>query len=258
MYNGPVGDKLALGAGLFSEKIGSMNVFKIQFNYAFRFKLQKAKIGIGLSTQFLRQQIDPSLLDNGLVDKRDDVLENMVNGQQIFDASIGAHLLYDEKFFVSLALPNTVRARLDNVPVGGTTPTTTTTTSTGLLAHYILQLGYIIHVPEQNFKIIPSLTMRSILNTPNQIDLNVQARFLDDKLIAGLTVRPSLTSSTSDKGAAVFLLGTKFKQFQLFYSYDVSFSNFQRYNSGSHELTVALNLPRKAAPATPGTTELYK
>jgi type IX secretion system PorP/SprF family membrane protein len=258
MYNGPVGDKLALGGGVFSEKIGSMNVFKLQLNYAFRFKLQKAKIGLGLSTQFLRQQIDPSLLDNGLVDKRDEVLENMVNGQQIFDASIGAHLLYDDRFFVSLALPNTVRARLDDVPTGGSNPNPSTSSNTGLFSHYILQVGYIVHVASQNFKLIPSLTMRSILNTPNQIDLNLQARFLDDKLIAGLTVRPSLTSQKTDKGASVFLLGTKFKQFQLFYSYDVSFSNFQRYNSGSHELSIALNLPHKAPPATPGTTELYK
>ena len=243
MYNGPVGDKLALGGGIFSENIGDMNVFKLQLNYAFRFKVQKAKIGLGLSTEFLRRQIDNSLLSNNLVDNNDDVLESMVEGQQIFDASVGAHMLYDEKFFVSLSLPNTIRTRLDEVPVGDEKQ------SSGIFSHYIFQLGYIADMPSQNFKLIPSITMRQIRDTPYQIDLNLQGRFLEEKLIAGLTFRPS------NKGAAVFLIGTKYKQFQLFYSYDVSFSQFQQYNGGSHELSVACSLARKIKKESVGSSK---
>jgi len=238
MYNGPVGDKLALGGGLFSEKAGDMSTTKLMFNYAFRFKIQKAAIGLGLSTEFLNRKADAGLLadDNRLVDRNDATLESLVDGQQIFDASVGAHLLYDERFFLSLALPNTVRTRLDEVVVdensnekGGN--------------HYIFQVGYILNVPNQNFKIIPSLTARKLRNAPSQIDINVQGRFLEDKLIAGLTFRPSTD------GSAVCLLGTKVNQFALFYSYDLSFSNFQRYNGGSHELTVAYNIAKKVKPA---------
>ena len=88
--------------------------------------------------------------------------------------------------------------------------------------------------------------MRQFRDTPYQIDMNVQARFLEDKLIAGLTYRPN------SKGSAVFLIGSKFKQFQFFYSYDVSFSNFQQYNGGSHEISVACSLARNTAkPGTP-------
>jgi type IX secretion system PorP/SprF family membrane protein len=170
----------------------------------------------------------------------------MSNGQQIFDASIGGHMLYDEKLFISLSLPNTIRTRLDEVPVddqeqGG-----------ALFSHYIFQLGYIANIASQNFKVIPSLTMRKIRDTPYQIDLNIQGRFLDEKLIAGLTFRPS------DKGAAAFLLGTKYKHIQMFYSYDLSFSRFQQYNGGSHELSVAFNLPAKAKSAAPASTEIYQ
>ena len=62
--------------------------------------------------------------------------------------------------------------------------------------------------------------------------------------IAGLTFRPSTD------GAAVCLLGTKINQFSLFYSYDLSFSNFQRYNGGSHELSVAYTIATKVKPTT--------
>jgi type IX secretion system PorP/SprF family membrane protein len=207
------------------------------FNYAFRFKIQKAAIGLGLSTEFLNRRADSDLLNNNLVDRNDATLEALVDGQQIFDASVGAHLLYDERFFVSVSLPNTVRTRLDEVVVDEAAE------KTG--GHYIFQLGYILNVPNQNFKIIPSLTARKLRNTPSQIDINIQGRFLEEKLIAGLTFRPSTD------GSAVCLLGTKLNQLQFFYSYDLSFSNFQRYNGGSHELTVAYSIAKKEKPAAP-------
>ena len=235
MYNGPVTDRLALGAGVFSEKIGDLNTLKLQLNYAFRYKIQKAQIGLGLSTEFLRRQASANLLSDPLVDRNDSAVESLVDGQQIFDASIGTHILYDERFFVGLTLPNTIRARLDEVPVEEPT------SGGGLFEHYVFQLGYILDVPSQNFKVVPSLTMRKFRDTPYQIDMNVQARFLEDKLIAGLTYRPN------SKGSAVFLIGSKYKQFQFFYSYDVAFSNFQQYNGGSHELSVACSLARSSA-----------
>ena len=246
LYNGPVGDKLALGGGLFSEKAGDISTTKMLLNYAFRFQIQKARIGLGLSTEFLNRKADGALLSDFTVDRNDATLESLVDGQQIFDASVGAHLLYDERFFLSVALPNTIRTRLDEVVVDENS------NGDGALGHYIFQLGYILNVPNQNFKIIPSLTVRKLRNTPSQIDINVQGRFLEEKLIAGLTFRPG------NDGAAVCLLGTKINQFQFFYSYDLSFSNFQRYNGGSHELSVAYTIPRKmkAVSATP--TESFK
>lgn len=248
MYSGPVGDKLALGGGLFSEKIGDVTTLKFQLNYAFRFRIQKTRIGLGLSTEFLNRRADASLLSNPLVDKNDDVLEGLTEGQQIFDASVGAHVLYDERLFVSLTLPNTVRTRLDDVPV-----VTENTSSGGLFQHYIFQLGYIADIPSQNFKLIPSLTIRRIRDTPFQIDVNLQGRFMDDKLIAGLTYRPS------SEGSAVFLIGTKLSKLQFFYSYDVAFSKFQQYNGGSHEISVAFTLPRKAPKKAGGDqTDLYQ
>lgn len=247
MYNGPIGDKLALGGGIFADNQGNQSTLRLQGNYAFRFRLQKAKIGIGLSTEFLRSQARVSLLDNPLVDPNDPVVEQAVNGRQIFDATMGINVLYDERFFISLAVPNAVRASLDATPVAGVNEE-----QTRLFEHYIFQLGYIINVANQNFKVVPNLTLRNIRDTPYQIDLNVQTRFMDDKLIAGLTYRPN------DRGAMAFQLGSKFGQIQLVYSFDVSFSRFQQYNAGSHELTLAFHLPRKAPKLPAESTQSYK
>ncbi len=239
IYTAPVGDKLALGGGIFSEKAGNQNVMKLQLNYAFRFQIQKARLGLGLSTDFINKSLKSSLLDDPLVQSGDDVVEQSVDGQSIFDATIGAYMMYDERFFVGLSLPNAIRTRLDDVLVEEDQQN-----KGSLLEHYIFQFGYIADIASQNFKIIPSLTMRNVRDTPYQIDLNVQGRFLDEKLIAGLTFRPN------NEGSMAFLLGSKYQNFQVTYSYDVAFSRFQKYNSGSHEISVAYSFARKAvAPA---------
>lgn len=237
MYSGPVGDKLALGGGIFSENVGDMNLFKIQLNYAFRFKLQNTKIGIGLSTEFLNSNIDNALLSNPIVNTNDPTLESLAEGESYFDASVGTHILFDNKLFINFSMPNTVRARLDEVPVENEEEPDD---QTGLFKNYIFHMGYILNVQSQNFKVIPSLALRNIRDVPYQIDLNVQGWFLEDKLITGLTYRPST------EGSLVFMLGTRLKQFQFTYSYDVAFSDFQQYNSGSHELGMSFSFERKS------------
>lgn len=240
LYTAPVGDKLALGGGIFTEKVGDMSTLKLQLNYAFRFRIQKAKIGLGLSTEFFNRNLNNDLLNNPLVQGGDPILDGAISPQRIFDATIGTHIVYDEKFFVSMSLPNTVRARLDEVPTE-----TPEQAKGGLFQHYIFHLGYIVNVPSQNFKIIPSLALRNVRDVPYQIDLNVQGRFLEDKLIAGLTFRPN------SSGSMAFTLGSKYRTFQLLYSYDVSFSSFQQYNGGSHELGLSFSFDPKKKTANP-------
>lgn len=235
-YNGPVGDKLALGGGLFSERLGDLRTTKISLNYAFRFQLQKARIALGLSTEFLNRKLDNDLLGSALVDPGDLVVEQMPEGQSIFDATMGAYMLYDKRFILGFTLPNAIRARLDDVP------TVDNGNSGGQFKRFTFQLGYVLDMPAYNFKLVPTLTMRQFRDTPNQLDVNVTGRFMDDLLIAGITYRPSYD------GTATFLIGTKYQQIEAYYSYDVAFSNFQPYSGGSHELTIAYSLPRKVKP----------
>ena len=242
LYHGPVGNNLALGGGIFNEKIGDQNLFRVQLNYAFRIrtKSDKFQAGIGLTTEFIRRGIDNDLLDDPTLNPNDPTLEDLANGQQIFDASVGVHLLYDKKFFLSMALPNTIRTRLDEVPVQDQEA------NGGIFDNYIFQLGFIADVPAQGFKIIPSLALRNVRNVPYQVDLNLQGRFLDEKLITGFTYRPG-----SANGSLAFHIGSKFKAIQAFYSYDLNFGNFQAYSNGSHEFSVALSFARKQRPDIP-------
>lgn len=238
LYHGSVGGKLGLGGGLFSEKIGDMSTVKIQGNYAFRFRVQKAQIGIGLTTEFINRHADNKLLSDPNVSVNDQVLEDNTNGQQIFDASAGVHVLYDERLFVGLALPNTTRARLDQVI--GDLPVQ----EKARQAYYMFHFGYIFNSQAQGYKIIPSLAIRKFRDVPYQVDLNVQGRFIDDKVIAAVTMRPG------SSGIAGFMIGTQYKNAQIVYSYDIAFGPFQQYHTGSHEITLSYSIkPKTSKPA---------
>ena len=233
MYNGALTNKLGLGAGLFSEKIGSQNVMRFNLNYAFRFQVSSAKVAMGLSTEFMNRSFSSSVYDNPLVETGDDVLDDAISGQRIFAASPGIYLENEEKLFIGLSFPGAIRARLDQAP------TAEPDESSSLLQYYIFNAGYRLKLPNQNFTIVPSFAMRKLRDVPYQIDFNLKGMFLEDKLIAGVTLRPS------SGGSSAFLIGTKLNQIQLMYSYDVSFQRFQQYNSGSHELSLAFQFERK-------------
>jgi hypothetical protein len=82
--------------------------------------------------------------------------------------------------------------------------------------------------------------VRSIRDTPQQFDINLKAGFLEEQLIAGLSYR--------SLGSAGLLLGTKLPSFHLYYSYDISFQRFQKFSTGTHEVTLALSFKKKDNP----------
>ncbi len=247
MYNGPVGDKLGLGGSLLSEKIGAQSVTRLQGAYAFRFEVKSAQIGLGLTTEFLRRRLSGDVLNNPIIDPNDGALEGSIDGQRLFSSSFGVHVLFDKKVFTSLVLPTAIRARLDEIPLDDPQ-----TESGAGIQYYIFQLGAIVEVPSQNFQLVPSIAIRNVRDVPFQVDLNLQGRFLEDKLIAGLTYRPNTG------GSLAFLLGTRYNKFNLFYSYDVSFGPFQQYNSGSHEFSVGYSFERKKPRVPLENTNLYQ
>jgi type IX secretion system PorP/SprF family membrane protein len=237
MYNGALTNKLGLGAGLFNEKIGSQSVMRFNINYAFRFQVSTAKVAMGLSTEFMNRSVTSSIYENPLVEVGDEILQDAVDGQRVFSASPAVYLENEGKLFAGLSFPGAIRARLDQAPVAGEDE------SANLLQYYIFNAGYKLNVPGQNFMVVPSFALRKLRDVPYQIDFNLKGLFLEEKLIAGVTFRPSTG------GSSAFLIGTKWNQLQLMYSYDLSFQRFQQYNSGSHELSVAFQFDRKQKAA---------
>ena len=231
-YNGPIGNRFGFGLAVITESAAQLSTIRGRGNFAFRFPINDdLKIAAGVAAEYEQMSIDNRVTLNNFFQQGDRILEGALNGEGDFDASVSVYGSFKERTFGGLVFTNLVQSRLDDIA---------TTSQTSFLNFFMFHLGHRFEIPDLKFSLTPSVLIRQIKDTPNQIDLNVKAGFLDDQLIAGLSYR--------DLRALGILLGTKLSNFYLYYSYDLSFQNFQQYNSGSHEVTLAFTFKRKNVP----------
>lgn len=224
-YNGPIGKTLGLGVGVLSESIANITRYRFQLNYAFRYTIKDVKLAAGFSTEFQKFQLANSVLNNRLYEPGDFAITDAIDGRDIFDASVGIYARIKDATFIGFAIPNLISERLADI---GGTPT-----NDG--RQFIFNFGHEFNLETYNVKIEPSLMVRKIQNVPILIDFNLIGKFLDERLHAGLTYR------AGTGGAVGIMLGTQVSNINIFYSYEVFFGQFQQFNSGTHEVTVAFD-----------------
>lgn len=229
-YNGPVGKSLGIGAMIFTENIAALTRTRMQFSYAFRYDIKDVKMGIGMSTEFHRMRLANSADDSPFYDFGDNVIEDAIDGIRTFDASLGVYAELPEGTYIGVSLPNLIRNRLDEIAGED---------GSSLFKYYLFNVGHKFEIINKGITLEPSLLVKKVRYVPFQVDVNLKASVLDEKLIGGLTAR------TGHGGALGVLVGTKYKNFQLFYSYDAFMGDFQPYNSGSHEITLSFQIERK-------------
>ncbi len=226
-YNGPIGKTLGLGLQLMSETAGNINSQRFQLNYAFRYELKRLKFAAGFSTEFIRHQLANSVIQSTLYQPGDQIVEDAVEGNRTFDASLGLHGTFDKSTFFSLTFSNLVLAKIGDIESGDPEGT--------FFRYFMLNFGHEFEIEQYNFKLRPSIMAQRIKDKPFQVDFNLLGSFIDDKLVAGASYRAGLGGSVG------MLLGTNIDVFRLYYSYDVAFQNVQKYNGGTHEVTIAFD-----------------
>lgn len=231
-YNGPVAKSFGLGVGLLSETAAQLTRLKLQANFAFKFKPHEAvKLSAGFFTEYQQMTVDNSTTEGSFYDQADDILLDVLDGKGVFDAALGVRGTIKENTYFGLTFNNLVRSRLDDIAGAGTDA------PRGFFSYYTFNVGHVFDLYDYNVKLEPSIMIRQIKDVPLQMDFNLKASFLKDQLIAGVSYR-----SLSAMG---ILLGTKLSAFRIFYSYDISFLHFQRFNTGSHEVTLAFRFEKK-------------
>ncbi|MGH1438165.1 MAG: PorP/SprF family type IX secretion system membrane protein [Lewinella sp.] len=230
-YNGPLGRTFGLGIGIFSETAAQMSRSKLQLDYAFRYPVNEDwKLAFGFFTEFQQMRIDGDITASPFYDPADALLEDLLNGKGQFDAALGIYGTFRDNTYGGITFNNLVSSRLSEIAGVGA--------SESFFSYYTFNVGHRFELTQQKVSLEPSILLRQIRNAPFQMDLNLKAGFLDEQLIAGLSYRAGL-------GAMGILLGTRLTNFNLYYSYDVSFQRFQKYNTGSHEITVALTFKKR-------------
>ena len=229
-YNGPLSKSFGIGFGVLSESAAQLQRTRAQLNYAIRFPLGKDwEMAAGFSTELQQIRLHGDVAGGSFVDLGDRIIDANMSGVRFLDASVGVYGTYKENTFGGLSFTNLVRSRLDGLVVSDE--------KESLFNYYVFYLGHKFEVEDLKFTLEPSVMARQIRDVPFQLDINLKAGFLDDQLLAGVSYR--------SLGVMGVMLGVQVSPFNLYYTYDVSFQRFQRFNSGAHEVTIALNMKKK-------------
>ncbi len=223
-YNGPVGNRLALGVNVLSDKFGELETTKGAVGLSYIIKSETNQVGFGISAEYIKH----SLAGFGNADPNDPVISQALAGAEYFDASFGLYGIYMDKLTYGLALPSMVSSRISDID----------DSSPDRELGFILQFGYKLEI-QSDISMTPGIIMKKLANVPTHIDLNLNFGFLQDKLIGGVSY-----TLGADKRLG-FLIGTKIEKLNFYYSYNTSSHLIQDYNNGSHELTLGVNFGGK-------------
>lgn len=224
-YNGPAAERVGLGALVSAESFGVEERFRGQLSYAYNFGAEDYKMSLGLSTDYSQFSLDNDAITNELYDPNDPLVNDALDGRRYFAATIGFYSEYKDQFFFGLSLPQVILTRIDEGDGDDETS-----------FNYIASLGTWIKTPDYDMVIEPSLYLKKIGNAPLHVDINVLARFLEDRLYGGLS------TSFGAGNRLGFLVGARIANFRFYYGYDVSYQEFQDHNNGTHEVTLTFDL----------------
>ncbi len=231
-YNGALSNSLGVGAGIFSETIGELSRLDFQVNFAYRQQLNEITLGAGVNARFQMTTLPNSIytrFDEQVLDAGDEILAAYVEGRNNTDASFGLFAKHSGGTYAGVSVLNIVQNDLENISEGA---------SRSLFQNYNIFVGHEFEVGE-GVVIEPSVLVGDALYSSMFYDATVQAKFLDSKLITGLSYRGGRG------GEFGILLGTKLSAFSAYYSYDLYMGDFQQHNSGSHEFTLSFEFGKR-------------
>ena len=140
-----------------------------------------------------------------------------------------------DKVIYGLTLPSLVSSMLNEFDNG-----TAGDKDFGAIGH----VGYRHRIPDYDLVIEPSIVFRYLAVTPTTADINVKLKFLEESLTGGLTY----TVGGDERFG--FLAGVNVENFGFFYSYNISFNDFQQFNNGAHELSLKYTIDRSKQETT--------
>lgn len=217
---------MGVGGYVFTDVTGPTRRIGFSGAYAYHMKLnEETKVSLGLSAGFLQFAIDGSKIF--LYDNTDQVFSNGYQSTYTADFGFGTYL-YSDKYFLGISAPQIYPAKIKFFDYD---------TDAKLATHFYMIGGYKFDISD-NMQIEPNVAVKFVNPAPVQVDIGARLH-LQDKAWFGVSYR------TMDAISA--LLGYTYKEnLTIGYSYDYTLSNLTNYNSGTHEVFLAVKFHKIA------------
>lgn len=224
-YDTPIGySRLGLGLNLVNDKIGPSHEIYFDGNLSYTVEtgeLGNLAFGLRLGGRILN--IDWT---KGRLVKDEALFATNINGK--FLPTIGAGIYYHEpEWYIGLSVPNFIRTEHYDKNLASTTTTAVER------MHFFLITGYVFELNE-NIKFKPAALAKIVSGAP--LSLDVSANFLfNDKFRAGVSWRwgDSMSALLGFQATDSLLIG---------YAYDLTTSNYNVTNSGTHEVMIRYDI----------------
>ncbi len=205
-----------LALGFIQDQIGPETGVGVSLAYAYHLDLGMGRLGLGLRLGFLDKRIDFGYLEG--LDPGDPALEGGEESTVFTDFSFGGFYMLDDEAWVGVSVTQLRQAR------GGLGES-----DFGLKRHLYAMGGYNLALPGNSAYVLsPSLLIKTDLASV-QFDLNTLITY-NNRFWGGVTYRP--------QDAVAILLGVKFDQVSVGYSYDITTSPLGAMSRsyGTHEI----------------------
>ena len=217
---------MGLGIAMVADKIGPVNNYYFNVNYAYRVNITDNLIlSMGIKGGIYNYYVG---LDGLLLDGSDDDPSFQGQLERKFQPNAGAGFyLYNDRLYAGFSVPKFFQSKLDEPSVPDANVLAV------LKRHYYIMAGYLFDLnPDLKFR--PSFINKIVEGAPPSTDITAQFLYQDTYWL-GATYRI---------GDAVAILANMqiTDQLMVGYSYDFSISKLRTYNSGSHELMLSYKL----------------
>jgi type IX secretion system PorP/SprF family membrane protein len=223
--------KAAVGLNLVNDKIGVTNSLAIGLIYAYRVKFSKNRtlsLGLQAGINQYRANFNSVPLSANPTLQQDEAFQNNVRR---WDPNFGFGAYYFTKlFYAGVSIPHMINSkRISKVEnINSAYSYLSDKEKARQFRHAFITMGYLIKFSQNNMILKPSVLVKYVYGAPIELDLNANLWFYE-KYSIGLSFR------TAD--AIALILETQINSnWRLGYSYDYSFTQLRKYNSGSHEL----------------------
>jgi type IX secretion system PorP/SprF family membrane protein len=213
------------GLSLQHDKLGITTTSSLSSAYAYRIDFGKARLALGINGELRLRQMDWAKANP--LDPMDPSIA--YTNRSLFLPNVGAGIFLDaDHYFLGISIPRLLENDLNYVSPGQQAEHLAQ-----LKRHFYVSGGLALRLSD-GLVFRPQALVKYVAGAPLQVDLNV-GFVMKDKLWVGGTYR---THDSMD----FFVQYSVNPKIRFGYAFDYAFTQLSRYNAGTHELMIGLDL----------------
>ena len=212
-------ERVGMGLVAFNDRIGVTSTSGIYGSYAFRIRLKKGTLALGLQAGFSQFKADYTSVVLDQNNQYDGAFASNVNK---FMPNFGGGVYYKtDKFYVGLSVPRFIDNAMFKKDAA--------LTIQSYQSRQVFLMGGFVIALSQDVKLKPSTLIKYVQGAPIQMDINANVWFYD-VVAAGLSYR-------AGAGTLVSMIEVQAtKQIRIGYAYDAGLGKIRSIGQSSHEI----------------------